>query len=373
MGIRRFGWKLLGVCVSMTVVSIGEVCAAEGTGDTATRDAATSEDLTAQDENDGAASTPAPGGDETAATAGAASPSGDDGGGVDAANGESIEEGDPSTGKAEDSEVIEVVDPVLVEDGFFPSEFDGEAAVRRDRGINVLTARTVRKRALLFIVEHRPYESLFSGEDAFFDYFGFDGGNLKVALGFRFGILDNLDVGITRLSDGGKVAYDTYEFNARYAFLNQQKHQIDAAVVGGVTWFAQKDAKDAAGGFGQLFIDRVFFDMLMVGVGFAFHSESSSDVKSTKDDAFSGAVTGLLEWRMIDRLAFTAEVGASVFGYKEKWPALSFGLKVLTNRHVFTLMLTNTQFILADGIVANSWREPSDWVLGFQIVREFDF
>ena len=274
----------------------------------------------------------------------------------------------------ENDDVIEEVEPVIVsDDGFFPTAFDGDAAVRRDRGVNVLTARTIRKKALLLLIEHRPYQSLFSGEDVFFDYLGFDSGNLKVALGLRYGILDALDVGFTRLSDGGKVAFDTYEFNARYAFLSQEKHQIDAAVIGGVTWFAQKDAKDAAGGFGQLFIDRVFFDMLFVGVGFAFHSESSSDVKSTKDSAFSGAVEGLVEWRMIDRLALTAEVAANVFGYGEKWPALSFAVKVLTNRHVFSLILTNTQFILADGIVANSWRAPSDWVFGFQIIREFDF
>jgi len=286
---------------------------------------------------------------------------------------------DPSTAQSptkddKEEEVIEEVEPVIVsDDGFFPTAFDGDAAVRRDRGINLLTARTVRKKALLLLIEHRPYQSLFSGEDIFFDYLGFDSGNLKVALGLRYGILDGLDVGVTRLNDGGKVAYDTYEFNARYAFLNQEKHQIDAAVIGGVTWFAQKDAKDAAGGFGQLFVDRVFFNILLVGVGFAFHSESSSEVKSTKDSAFAGAVEGLIEWRMIDRLALTAEVAANVFGYGEKWPALSFGVKVLTNRHVFSLVLTNTQFILSDGIVANSWRAPSDWVFGFQIVREFDF
>ena len=274
----------------------------------------------------------------------------------------------------DDEEVIEEVEPVIVTDGgFFPSAFDGDAAVRRDRGVNVLTARPVRKKALVLFIDHRPYQSLFSGEDVFFDYLGLDGGNLKVGLGLRYGILDALDVGFIRLSDGRTVAFDTYELNARYAFLRQERHHIDAALLAGLTWFAQKDRDDAVGGFAQLFVDRVFFDMLLVGVGFGFHSDSSSDEKAVDDDAFSGAILGLVEWRMIRQLALTAEVAANVFGYDQKWPVLSFAIKVLTSRHVFSLILTNTQFILSDGIVANAWRDPSDWVFGFRIAREFNF
>jgi hypothetical protein len=285
--------------------------------------------------------------------------------------GEAAPAGDAASG--DDEEVIEEVEPEVVpEEGFFPSAFDGDAAVRRDRGVNVLTARPVRKRALVLFIDHRPYQTLFS-KDAFHDYLGFDSGNLKVGIGLRYGILDALDVGFSRLSDGRTVAYDTYEFNARYAFLRQERHYVDAALLAGVTWFSQKDHKDAAGGFAQLFVDHVFFDMLLVGVGFGFHSDSSSDEKAVDDEAFSGAVLGLIEWRMIRQLAFTAEVAANVFGYDQKWPVLSFAVKVLTNRHVFSLILTNTQFILSDGIVADAWRGPSDWVFGFQITREFDF
>jgi hypothetical protein len=290
----------------------------------------------------------------------------------------STAEGDSATDNtalADDDEIIEVATPEIVEEeGIFPTAFDGENAVRRDRGINVLSARTVRKNALLFLVDHRPYLSLFNdGEDVLFDYLGLDGGNLKVGLSFRFGILDCLDVGVARLSDGRTVAFDTYEFNARYNFLKQERHQIDAALLAGVSWFMQKDRKDAAGGFAQLFIDRIFFDTLLVGVGFGFHSDSSSDEKAMDDDAFSGAVLGLIEWRVLRPLALTAEIGANVLGYGQKWPVLSFAVKVLTHRHVFSLILSNTQFILSDGIVANAWRAPSDWVFGFQITREFDF
>ena len=274
----------------------------------------------------------------------------------------------------EEEEVIEKVEPEVIEEkGFFPLAFDGDNAARRDRGVNVLTARAARKKSLVLIIDDRPYQILFTGEDVFFDFFGFDGGNLKVGIGLRYSIIEGLDAGFTRLSDGRTVAFDTYEFNARYAFLRQEKHEIDAALLAGVSWFAQKGRKDVAGRFAQLFIDRVFLDMLLLGAGFGFHSDSSSDEKAADDDAFSGAIFGIVEWRMIDPLAFTADIAANVFGYEEKWPAFSFAIKVLTHRHVFSLILTNTQFILSDGIVADAWRGLSDWVFGFQTTREFNF
>ena len=269
----------------------------------------------------------------------------------------------------EEIEVIEAVD--ADESRFFPSEFDGVNTIRRDRGVNIFTARTTRKRALLFIVDHRPFDNLFSGKEAFFNFLGLDG-NLKIGLGLRYGIIDGLDVGMVRLNDAG-VLFDTYEWDLRWGFLKQEKHHIDASVRAGVTWFAQLDVKDAAGGFAQAFVDRVFFDMLLVGLGFAFHSSSTNDEKLSVDAAYSGAILGLLEWRMVDWLAWTAEVAATLFGYRSDWPTFSFAVKFLTHRHSFSLILTNTQFIAADGIVANSWRDFSDIVFGFQIIREFNF
>ena len=278
----------------------------------------------------------------------------------------------------EPEEAVEVIEEIEVvaavdadESGFFPSEFDGVNAIRRDRGVNVFTARTTRKQALVFTVDHRPFENLFSGEDAFFNFLGLDG-NLKIGLGLRYGIIDGLDVGMVRLNDAG-VLFDAYEWDLRWGFLRQEKHHIDASVRAGVTWFSQKDAKDAAGGFVQAFVDRVFFDMLLVGLGFAFHSSSTNDDKLSTDAAYSGAILGVVEWRMVRWLAWTAEVSASVMGYRSDWPALAFAVKFLTHRHSFSLILTNTQFIAADGIVSNSGRDFTEIVFGFQIIREFNF
>ncbi len=288
--------------------------------------------------------------------------------------------------EVEDVGDVEVTASSDQKKGFFPTEFDGPDALKRDRGINILTARVTRPMALTLVIDHRPYMKLAAdeAEDVFFNYLGLDGGNLKVGLGLRFGIIEGLDVGLYRLNDGGTVPWDTYELDARYAFLKQEKFFVDASVRAGISWFSIKNADDAVGGYGEIFVDRIFFDMLLVGVGFQFHSSSTNDVKKNEedgDDPYSGAILGVIEWRMIKQLAFVAEVAASVVGYGADYgnskrpsiPASSLGLKVLTRRHTFAFMISNTQFINADGIVANSWRDFGDVIFGFQIMREFNF
>jgi hypothetical protein len=276
----------------------------------------------------------------------------------------------------------------------FPvKEFDGANAVRRDRGFNILTARATRPMSLTLCIDHRPYVGLADGkaEDVFFDYLGLDNskpdedsqtGILKIGLGLRFGIIEGLDVGIYRLSDGWTVDFDTYELDVRYAFLKQEKFFVDVSARAGVSWFVRKDAPDAVGGYGEIFIDRVFLNSLLVGAGFQIHSNSHNDVPKIGDDeSLSGAVLGVLEWRVIKQLALTAEIAAPVVGYgsaygntrRPSFPSFSMGLKVLTERHTFALLVSNTQFINADGIVAGSWRDFSDIIFGFQIFREFNF
>lgn len=279
--------------------------------------------------------------------------------------------GDVEEEDTEEIEVIEEIEDIVIEeDGFFPTHFDGINAIKRDRGINILTARPTRRGTLNFIVDHRPFTNPFEGKDAFFDFLGLDG-SLKIGLAFRYGILDCLDIGVVRLNNAG-VRFDTYEGDIRWGFLRQEQHHVDAAIRAGGTWFAQRDAKDAGGGFAQAFIDRIFLDILLVGVGFGFHSSSTNDEKLSTDDSYSGAITGVLEWRMVKWLAWTGEIAASVFGYRSQWPAFSFAAKVLTHRHSFSIIFTNTQFIAADGMPANSGRKFADLVFGFQIIREFN-
>ena len=237
-----------------------------------------------------------------------------------------------------------------------------------DRGVNLFTAATTRKKKLVFFLDHRARQS-FLKENFFRDFFGFDAGGLKIGLGLRYGILDNLDAGFYRLN-GTTETFDVYEFDLRFRFLEQKKHHLSLALRAGVTWFFQPDRADAAGFLAQLVAQRSLFKRLNLALGVAFHSDSSGPGKARDDPNHSFALTGLIEVRIASFLAWNLEISASLFGYGAKWPAWSTSLKFLTPRHIFSLVVTNTQYTSTDGMVGNSSRGFGDLIVGFSITRE---
>ena len=263
-------------------------------------------------------------------------------------------------------EVVEEVEAVVVTED---PKWDLAQIVGAERATNVPFATTTRKHAFLLVVDHRTFQAAFN-ENSWNDFFGLDSGNLRIGLGLRFGILDGLDAGVYRLNNATD-AFDTYEFDMKWQFLRADRHYIDMAVRAGVTWFSQKNAQDAAGGFGQLLISRMLFKRLTIGTGLMFHSDSSGDVKSNRDTQWSLAVPGAVEIRILPWLAWNVEATFRVAGYGAKWPTFSTAWKFLSPRHVFSLMLSNTQYLGADGIVANTRRGYKDLIIGFQIQREF--
>jgi len=270
-----------------------------------------------------------------------------------------------AAGKGEDE--VEVADVEEVKPGGPP--WEEETAVI-DRIVNLMKARTIRKRSLLLVFDHRTFQPF--TEHPGIDFFGFDSGALKIGIGVRYGILERLDAGAYRLNSGTEV-FDTYEFDARYWLLDQKRHYLNLAARAGLTWFVQEGMKDAIGFFGQLFIDRTFFKRLTVGTGLLIHSESTSDNKSSWAPEFSLAIPAYVEVRILRWLAWNAEMTAAVAGFGEKWPAFSSAVKFISPRHTFSLVLTNTQYIAADGIVTGAWRGGKDLIVGFNITREIGF
>ncbi|MBP7127111.1 hypothetical protein KBD49_12175 [Myxococcota bacterium] len=262
--------------------------------------------------------------------------------------------------------VEEVEDVEVVQED---PRWDPSQVVQMDRAVNLMWARTVRRMALVLVVDHRTFSPAFN-KDTWHDLFGFDGGGLRVGLGLRFGILDGLDVGIYRVSNATD-AFDTYQFDAKWCFLREDRHHLDVAIRGGLSWFSQRNARDAVGGFGQLLVSRTLWKRLTLGTGLMFHSDSSSDVKSTADTDWSLAVPGAVEVRILPWLSWNVEAAFRVAGYGAKWPSFSSAVKFLTPRHVFALVLSNTQYVGADGVVANSSRDYRKLIVGFQVVREW--
>ena len=240
-----------------------------------------------------------------------------------------------------------------------------------DRVINVPTSATVRRGTLVLTVDHRAHKTFISGEDAWFDYLGLDAGSLKIGFGLRYGITSYIDAGFYRLSNGTDL-FDVYEFDTKLRLMKQKHQYVNVSLKLGGTWFCQKDAKDAGGFYGQLIIDRRLFKSLLFGTGFAFHTDSSNDKKVLADKKPSAAVFGYIEWRPVTKFSLNGEIAANVAGFSSKYPVFAFSARMLTYRHTFSIVVSNSQYMSADGIVSNSWRGFKHLVFGFQITREFN-
>ena len=239
-----------------------------------------------------------------------------------------------------------------------------------DRTINVATPRTMRKLSLLFLMEHRTRQSL--RDKPFHDLLGFDSGGLKIGIGLRYGVLDRLEAGFYRLN-GTVEIFDTYEFDVKYHFLSDNRFPLDAAIRLGISWFSQDEIDDDAGLFGQLLFGKTIRGRASIGTGLLLHTNSSSDRKSLVDEESSLAIPAQLEVLLTPKWSWNIEVVTNVAGYGEEHPVVSSSLKIMTHRHTFSIVVSNTQYMGADGIVANTSKSLKDAIIGFTITRELGF
>jgi hypothetical protein len=247
---------------------------------------------------------------------------------------------------------------------------DPENYPRIERAVNVMNARTTRARALNFLVDHRAWEAFQS--NAFRDGLGFDIGALKIGLTLRYGILDNLEVGVQRVSEGVDV-YDVYQFDAKYWALRADRCLVDVAVRAGGTWYAMYQGPDSGGGFAQLIVSRSLRERLWLSSGLLYHSNASNDVRIGRGQTYAMAVPVAAEVRLQTFLAWDVEASINVAGHHAKYPVLATALKIITYRHTFALIFTNSQYMTVDGLVANTSRGiHHDVVMGFTITREFN-
>ncbi len=240
---------------------------------------------------------------------------------------------------------------------------------RLDRGIHLLTPTPVRPHSSLVIIDHR--NSIPVKEDPLDNLFGFDGGNLKIGLGLRVGLRDDLDVGVYR-QNGTTETFDTYEFDARWRLFGEEPRPATVALRAGASLFIDTKAQDAVGGFCQLLLSRSLFPRLFVSSALLFHSDSTNPGKLSSDPNDSFGFGGLASFRMSDTIITNIEIVSTLGGYGADHPIYAASLKFVTHRHTFSLVLTNTQHIGADGLVTNSTRAVADTIVGFSITREID-
>lgn len=269
--------------------------------------------------------------------------------------------------RADVEEIEEVTDVATISPWSADSWNDPRQFPALERGINLLTTRTVPQWHGSIIVDHRANEPI--NHAPFTDFLGLDAGSLKIGLGLRLGLLDSLDIGIYRVN-GTVEPFDTYEFDARWRFLDQARHGVSAAIRGGGTWFYVPSAADDSGVFGQLMVERLFFRRVLWNVSALYHSNSTSEEKTARDTRWSLAVGTLIDVRLSRWLAWEIEAVPTVAGYMDTHPTFSTAAKFITNRHAFSIVFSTSQHTAADGVPADSPRAVADTIIGFKIVRE---
>jgi hypothetical protein len=197
---------------------------------------------------------------------------------------------------------------------------------------------------------------------------GFDSGNLKIGLGLRYGILDGLDVGLARFN-GTTDDIDDYEFDARYQLIRESDSTPDVAVIAGVAWFYGASGTNSYPFFSKVLAGKTISDRAYASAGVAYHAQSRAQGKTAADDDYSVAAVAALEVAMLPSTSLATEWSFPMAGFNAGVPAWSAGAKFRTHGHTFSIALSNTQNISADGIVTGSdrWGNP---IIAFTITRK---
>jgi hypothetical protein len=186
-------------------------------------------------------------------------------------------------------------------------------------------------------------------------------------------------VGAQRLSNGPD-GFDVYQFDAKYWALRAERLLCRRGRAGrGNLVRGARHGPDSGGGFGQLIVSRSLRERLWLSTGLLYHSNASNDVRAAQDylrqsgQAYALAVPVAAEVRLQTFLAWDVEASINVAGYHAKYPVLATALKIITYRHTFALIFSNSQYITADGLAANTSKGiHHDVIMGFTITREFN-
>lgn len=241
---------------------------------------------------------------------------------------------------------------------------DDYAAI--DRAFSVPYPRTTTKGSFLFSIEHRAFEPV--NEDPGQNLLGFDSGNLKIGIGLRYGITDEVDVGVRRFN-GTVDLFDVYEFDLRMQVQSEASSMLDFSFQTGGTWFDEPEKSDFFGFYGMMTIGKTLADRTYITAGVLHHTESTGPMKTEADETSSSAALFSANFLVRTGLAIVAEFSLPVNGYDSGYGTWAIGPKLQTWGHSFAIVFSNSQFISYDGLSAGSERS-NDPVFGFTITRE---
>lgn len=226
------------------------------------------------------------------------------------------------------------------------------------RGLTLPQAETGEALSMQLNIEHRGYLS----------------DDLKVGISVDFGITDFLELNVMYQNQTFE-SYITLELGLKGQILREKKHFVDLSLAAGVSWFIDGTYGSGLAVNGALLLRRSIPGGVDVDLALFGTTDSSAANKSNRDYNPSMAVGGELSWTLpfADFLRLAIEAAFPVWGFNAGTPHWAAGLTFLTYRHGFSVVFSNNRLLTTDGLAAGSSRDGDDLVIGFVIMRQFDF
>lgn len=261
--------------------------------------------------------------------------------------------------------------------------------------INLKTTETIHRHEMDFRVDHR-FGDIAGSAGGVKNFFGLDN-STDIRIGFDYGLLDNLNIGIAR-AKGATEVRQLYEGNIKYRFIEQTVDDavpVSIAVFGSTTLSAMGAAEDpqSAASFTnfsdrlsyvtQLIIARKFSsDLSLVLVPSYLHRNYTA--YNDQNDIFALGIGGRA--KVSNRIAIVADYlfpfrKSSNKKYREEvsgqhyYNAMGVGLELDTGGHIFHLNFTNATAIQESQFISetnSSWGK-GQFRWGFSIARRFNF
>ena len=214
------------------------------------------------------------------------------------------------------------------------------------------------------------------------DFYGiFAPSNIK--LGFNYSILNNLSVGF-----GITKSYMTWDFSAKYAFLQQNR---SGSIPLSITYFvnAAVDTRkqsnfvndsDRWSYFHQLIFARKFTDKFSFQIApslshynavEAYLDQNNEVVAKMNNDHFAIAFGG--RYKVGDKLAILANYDQPLTNHNTNNPLanISFGIELATSSHAFQVFLGNYNYIVPqrNNVFNRNDMGEGQFLIGFNITR----
>ncbi len=240
--------------------------------------------------------------------------------------------------------------------------------------INTPTVESPGKKSLQFIIMHR-FGKLNQGA---YELFGLD--NASIRFGLDYGITDRLSVGIGR-SSLDKV----FDGSVKYKLLQQTKRSIPVSVslyglIANTTLrYSDKpymNARYRTSYTTQLLIARKVTRALSLQITPSWTHFNLVPTPADKNDVFALGIGGRMKFTK--RMSFDAEYNylfPNQVVSTNVYRSLSLGIDIETGGHVFQLVFTNSQGMIAPYYLAKnsgSWGK-GDIFFGFNISRSFNW